>query len=89
MRTAEETRKLIDALTDEQAQKQLQEIEAQIDNVIFDTKPHRKPTYIYYYDRLTEATKSLLNRSGYKVKESDNQHDGYSAKISWETISEK
>ena len=89
MRTAEETRKLIDALTDEQAQKQLQEIEAQIDSAIFDTKEIRKPIYIYYYDRLTDATKSILNRNGYKVKESDNQHDGYSAKISWETFNEK
>ena len=89
MRTAEETRKLIDALTDKQAQKQLQEIEAQIDNTIYDTRPHRKPTYIYYYDRLTDATKSILNRNGYKVKESDNQHDEYSAKISWETFNEK
>lgn len=88
MRTAEETRKLVDSLTDEQAQKQLKEIEAQIDHEIFDTELHRKPTKIYYLKEISSATKAILERQGYEVKENYSQREGYCTTISWEKINE-
>ena len=89
MRTAEETRKLIEQLSDSQAQEQLKEIEAQIDSEIFNPDLHRKPTKIFYLKELHSATKTILERLGYSIKENYSQREGDCTTISWETINEK
>lgn len=86
MRTAEETRKLIEQLSDNQAQEQLKEIEAQIDSEIFNPDLHRKPTKIFYNKELYIATKTILEKQGYSIKENYSQREGYCTTISWEKI---